>query len=115
MWHKINKRLIYKHQHEGVWFSHAGHTAYERGERPRFMWPEGTKLVATIAHHIARQLPGSYYGGYTRESVMFFRDRPVSLVPPTKHPKTLHSDSIEDYWENAIGGLEYLDRPGNKS
>ena len=62
-------RLIYKHQHEGIWFSHRGHAAYERGEKPEFMWPEGSEIEQTEIHHIAKAPQ------YKRKLVMFFREK----------------------------------------
>lgn len=70
-------RLLYKHEHHGVWFSENGHKAYLRGEKPRFMWPENVELIPTCEHHIARQHPGAARmapeKAYTRELVMFYR------------------------------------------
>lgn len=67
-------RLIYKHEHEGIWFSNNGHTAYMRGERPARLLPEGHGWEPTIQHHIARKR--TFPRGdvqYTRELVMFYR------------------------------------------
>lgn len=61
-------RLLYKHCHEGIWFSQNGHAAYMRGEKPNFMWPEVFDFEATTEHHIARDYDK---GKYTRELVMF--------------------------------------------
>jgi hypothetical protein len=63
-------RLIFKHEHEGVFFSHNGHRAFLRGEKPGFMFQKENKLVPVCVHHIARP-----YGEnkYTRELVMFYR------------------------------------------
>ena len=63
-------RLIYKHEHEGVWFSKNWHKAYIRGERPACLLGEGKTVEATVPHHIARQRAR---GDYSREYVVFYR------------------------------------------
>lgn len=68
--HMCGMRLLYKHEHEGVWFSANGHRAYMRGEKPGFMWGTGKKLVPTVVHHIAREYGN---GKFTRELKMFYR------------------------------------------
>jgi len=67
-------RLIYKHKHEDVWFSHNGDRAYLRGEKPIFMWPEGVQLEPTALHHISRNVVSHDPHGFTRSLVMFYRE-----------------------------------------
>lgn len=66
-------KLLYKFQAEGVWFSKNGTAAYRRGEKPRFLWPDGASLKMTEPHHIAREIGA---GRYTRELVQFYRECP---------------------------------------
>lgn len=64
-------RLIYRHKHQGVWFSHNGHRAYENGERPDCCLPtEWHDWELTARHHIARKRGNDY----TRELVQFYRN-----------------------------------------
>jgi hypothetical protein len=69
-------RLIYKHQHEGIWYSHNGHEAYLKGERPLILWDKKEHIVFTHQHHIARKLTT----GYTREFVMFYKKATTRAV-----------------------------------
>ena len=62
-------RLVYKYQHEGVWFSKNGHRAYLRGERPGFMWGTGKRLEPVCVHHIAQECSP---GKFTRQLKMFY-------------------------------------------
>jgi hypothetical protein len=64
-------RLIYKDEHEGVWFSKNGHLAYMRGEKPGFLYHGEKNLQPVCVHHIARPWPNGR--GYSRELVMFYR------------------------------------------
>jgi hypothetical protein len=64
-------RLIYRHEHQGIWFSHNGHRAYEKGERPLcLLVHEWCDWEETAKHHIARRRGTEY----TRELVMFYRN-----------------------------------------
>jgi hypothetical protein len=66
-------RLIYKHQHEGVWFSRNGQRAYLRGEKPAQLWRVPVdQLEATAKHHITRTYANGVPSGQ-RELVMFYR------------------------------------------
>jgi hypothetical protein len=77
-------RLRLKFKAEEIWFSKNGAAAYRRGERPKFMFPEGAEIEPTITHHIQRKMkPGHRRRGgyeYTFEFVMFYKhnsqDRP---------------------------------------
>ena len=60
-------RQLYTFNVDGVWFSHNGQLAYQRGERPLFMWPPGTSVEPTAKHHITRDARN------TRELLMFYR------------------------------------------
>lgn len=66
-------RLLYTFRHEGVWFSRNGEKAYQRGEKPRFLWPADADLTPTVPHHIARQ--GSERYRFSRELVMFYKQK----------------------------------------
>jgi len=73
-------RNLYKHFHEGVWFSENGHKAWMRGERPKCMdfgpdqiWEH---YEPTCAHHIARPICSTF----TRELVMFYREKKIPLT-----------------------------------
>ena len=73
-------RLIYKEKHEGVWFSHNGHRAYENGERPRCLIEKTIGgWEPTVAHHIARRNGNSTW---TRELVMFYKKKGETKVTP---------------------------------
>ncbi len=62
-------RNLYKFNVGDVWFSKNGTKAYQLGERPKFMWPDNSDLIATDTHHIARP----FGVGFTRELVMFYK------------------------------------------
>lgn len=61
---------LYKHEHDGVWFSRNGHRAYLLGEKPKQMWPPDAILEPTVAHHVEIRS-----GGFSvrRKLVMFYR------------------------------------------
>ncbi len=82
-------RLIYKHKHEGLFFSHRGHKAYLRGEKPKELWPADAKLKETEVHHIGRST-GSWYGGYTRELIMFYKMDNVFPMYPAERLSDEH-------------------------
>lgn len=52
----LNVRLLYKHKHDGIWFSKNGHAAYERGERPEMLIESKDDWVFVCNHHIARPI-----------------------------------------------------------
>jgi hypothetical protein len=77
----MTMKVVYKHVHEGIYFSHNGHAAYLKGEKPFFMWPKDAQIEATCQHHI-----GHWRGQtHTRELVMFYREKDkgpeISLKP----------------------------------
>jgi hypothetical protein len=72
-------RLIYKFEADGVWFSKNGESAYKRGEKPEFLWPDNATLEETCVHHIARKRGRDY----SRELVMFYRVRKNNLTTKT--------------------------------
>lgn len=61
---------LYKHEHEGLWFSRNGHRAYMLGEKPKSLWPTGTPIEPTVAHHIEIR-DGRFQ--CRRKLVMFYR------------------------------------------
>lgn len=70
-------RLLFQHEHEGLWFSKNGHAAYERGERPIELCPKGAGLISSERHHIARKIGDTY----TRELVQFYKVSPALNQP----------------------------------
>jgi len=79
-------RSIYVHEHEGVRFSKNGHAAYERGEKPQFLWKwsEYGDLIPTCHHHIE---VNHGKGQWKRPLVMFYR-KGVWKDPNENHPGT---------------------------
>ena len=61
---------LYKHEHEGLWFSRNGHRAYMLGEKPKSLWLDGTPIEPTVAHHIEIR-DGRFQ--CRRKLVMFYR------------------------------------------
>jgi hypothetical protein len=65
------KQLFTKYIHHGIGFSKNGHIAYLQGEKPEFMFPEGTLIEPTVNHHIEVQVGRTQT--YKRPLVMFYR------------------------------------------
>lgn len=63
-------KLLYKNQSEGTWFSKHGWEAFNRGEKPAWMWPVRSDVEPTYPHHVARLRERNNYG---RWLVMFYR------------------------------------------
>lgn len=72
---------LYKFEADGVWFSKNGRKAFLRGEKPKFMWPEGTDIIPTGPHHIETfRKVGNQRAFCARKLVMFYRDASKSLI-----------------------------------
>lgn len=65
-------KQLYKHEHEGLRFSHNGHAAYLRGEKPRWMWKD-EEVEETVAHHI--EWGTDRERNVRRALVMFYRKK----------------------------------------
>ena len=63
------KQLLKKYIHENIGFSKNGNDAFLRGEKPEFMFPDGTLIIETIPHHIELKVGRTF----RRPLVMFYR------------------------------------------
>ncbi len=61
---------IYKYRIEGnIWLSTNGKKAYDRGEKPKFLFEDQSNLISTTYHYIAKKTGVVI----KRELVMFYR------------------------------------------
>ena len=64
------KQVLKKYINNGIGFSKNGHDAFLRGEKPEFMFPEGTVVQSTEKHHIEIKVSNTY----RRPLVMFYKE-----------------------------------------
>lgn len=55
------KPFVLKHEHDGLWFSHAGHKAYMDGERPEVLIADPWNWKWSSAHHVATIVNGKQH------------------------------------------------------